>query len=269
MYSSTGDDQVPSGSFSILETVQIMHNKMTRQRGGPTVESTTLPQTVEEDALRQERRQASLAKLRNQKASLEDVEAAVLHSTEDGVDDSFEMFPSRLRIKTDVPPVKGPMMSGLHEAVLKRRAMLDAKSPSSRQLSSRNLEVAKSTGAPERGLSKGESFRAAPTRAPMVKGESYRAGPSNSNSVPNRRGMMLGQASQKSIMLTGPHHSGAQDDEPVAPKQGIARQQSMLGKLFNKRAGGDVLASPRPTGSPTKQRSQKSAFNLFTLNEDT
>ena len=260
---------LPGGTFSILETIQSVHNKISR--GGSTKKEDKFI-TEEEDIARKERRRQSLAKLRNRKAALDDVNEAILHSASgaDEMDDSFDMFPSRLnhhRKPSDIAAVqKSTVIDGLQEAVLKRRAMLDgSKSSSSRQLSTRNLGIETSNPSGPGNLSKGESFRAAPGRVGLTKGESFRAplpGAGSPTKEQSRRGLLQNVGSQKSIMLTGPHHLSAEDGAGTPRSAGIARQPSMLQKIFAKKASGsgDAGGSLRNMGSPRKEGS---SFNLF------
>ena len=242
-----------------------MHSKFSNRNASLKKEESVL--TEEEERTRRERRRASLAKLRNQKATIDDVESTVLHSHDidnDEMDDSFEMFPPASRATKPVQDVrpKGGMLGGLQDAILKRRAMLDnTRQPSFRQKSSRNIFNEENTSAvqPSRPgqLAKGESFRAAPGRG-LKKGESFRAPESSSFNLaksPSRRAMMTSTGKQESIRLTGPHHLDP-NTESIPPRPGMVRQPSMLQKLFAKKSSEG--APMRGMGSP-----QKSSFNMF------
>lgn len=249
-------ENLPVGSFSILETVQIMHNKFSNQRAseGPKKEETLLSE--EEDFKRKERRRASLAKLRARKADVEiDVEKGVLRlTTEDAeIDDSYEMFPtgSLKSVGSPRPQKTKGLMGGLQEAVLKRRAMLEGgKIPSFRQSSSKSLG------------GDTDSSLASVRPAKLAKGESFRAAPHGKKpSSPTKAGMLGAVGKQQSITLTGPQHLGGMEediDESTSPRPampGMARQPSILHKLFSKKA--DVPAV-KNIGAP-----QKSSFNAF------
>jgi hypothetical protein len=281
----------PIGAFSILETVQMMHNKFSRQGSGGAAaagegagagreDKKENVLTEEEENSRKERRRLSLAKLRTQKTSVSEAVMFGRGDDEEEVDDSFDMFPSQSRNRKarDKSPGKGDkgggrgLMGGLQEAVLKRRAMLDAKSPSfrgsSRNLgaSSRNLggggggdeEVVSSSSPPGPGrLAKGESFRAGPGVNPLLKSRS-----AGDSALLSRRDLMGGAGKQQSIRLTGPHHNidtaGSNVDNSSSQRPGqMVRQPSILQKLFTKKSDNGSNSPMRNMGSP-----QKSSSNL-------
>lgn len=272
-------DTAPISSFSILETVQSMHTKMDRRKERSPRRGDAVALTEEEDIARKERRRASLIRLRNQKASIDDVEASVLHNEEDPIDDSFDMFPSRSR-KIETPHKNAPMMDGLQEAVLKRRALLESSSPSNRSLnwtetSAPDRGIARSDSSNRglikgdsfnRNLEKGESFRAAPDRA---KGESFRAPVGAASKAPSRLAFMLGSTAQKPILLTGPHQVNATDEDSSLKTS--SAKQTILHKIFFKKDSGDGHSIPLPPASPrspAKQKSLKTAPTLFSLTEE-